>query len=253
MAGPPEKARARGGERALESVSDETVSSTSVAPDELARGLDDFLEGLRVEAGLAKNTLAAYRGDVRRFLDYSRARGVRRWREITLDLVVEHLERLRQGRAAEASVARALSALRMCLRHQVLGGVLDRDPLARLEGPRLRRSLPHVLDRLEVERLLAVEGDSWRSQRDRALLEVLYASGARISEAVGLRTAGIEPSLRVLSLSGKGGKTRLVPVGVRARAALELWLRDGRARLLRGRKSEHVFVTKSGRPLDRLT
>src|SRR5262245_21951852 len=220
---------------------------------ELARGLEDFLEALRVEAGLAKNTLSAYRGDVQRFLAFAGERGVRRWRELGPELLVEHLERLRQGGAAEASVARALSALRMCLRHQVLEGVLVEDPLAHMEGPRLLRSLPHVLDPLEVERLLAVEGGSWRAQRDRALLEVLYACGARISEAADLRTTAIEPSLRVLALSGKGGKTRLVPLGERARAALEAWLGDGRARLLRGRKSEHVFLTKSGRPLDRLT
>ncbi len=220
---------------------------------ELWRGLEDFLEAMRVEAGLAKNTLSAYRGDVQRFLAFAGARGVRRWRELDPELVVAYLERLRLGGAAETSVARALSALRMYLRHQVLEGVLDTDPLARLEGPRLRRSLPHVLDPLEVGRLLAVEGTSWRAQRDRALLEVLYACGARISEAVGLRTNSIEPSLRVLTLSGKGGKARLVPLGGRARAALEPWLRGGRVQLLRGRKSEHVFLTKSGRPLDRLT
>ena len=229
------------------------ASAPGVERSELASGLEDFLEALRVEAGLSKNTLSAYRGDVRRFLAFAGTRGVRRWRELGPELMVEHLEELRAGGAAEASVARALSALRMYLRHQVLEGVLKEDPLAHLEGPRLRRSLPHVLDPLEVERLLAVEGSSWRAQRDRALLEVLYACGARISEATGLRTAAIEPSLRVLALSGKGGKTRLVPLGERARAALEAWLRDGRVRILRGRKSEHVFLTKSGRPLDRLT
>jgi integrase/recombinase XerD len=229
------------------------VSAPGVQRSELAIGLEDFLEALRVEAGLSKNTLTANRGDVRRFLAFAGARGVRRWRELSPELMVEHLEELRAGGAAEASVARALSALRMYLRHQVLEGVLGEDPLANLEGPRLRRSLPHVLDPLEVERLLAVEGGSWRAQRDRALLEVLYACGARISEAAGLRTTAIEPSLRVLALSGKGGKSRLVPLGERARAALEAWLRDGRARILRGRKSEHVFPTKSGRPLDRRT
>jgi integrase/recombinase XerD len=229
------------------------ASASAGEHDEHARGLDDFLEALRVEAGLAKNTLAAYRGDVQRFLAFAGARGVRRWREIGPELMVEHLERLRLGGAAEASVARALSALRMCLRHQVLEGALGEDPLAHLEGPRLRRSLPHVLDPLEVERLLAVEGSSWRAQRDRALFEVLYACGARISEAADLRTNAIEPSLRVLSLTGKGGKTRLVPLGARARAALEAWLDDGRARILGGKKSEHVFLTKSGRPLDRHT
>jgi len=220
-------------------------------PPELVRGLDDFLEALRVESGLSRNTLAAYGGDVRRFLRFARAAGVRRWKDVHTELVVAHLEELRALGAAEASVARALSALRMCVRHLVQENVLAADPLARLEGPRLRRSLPHVLAPPEVERLLAVPGTSWRALRDRALLEVLYACGARISEAVNLATSAIEPSLRVLVLRGKGGKTRVVPLGARARAALELWLRHGRPQVLRGRKSEAVFLSKSGRPFDR--
>ncbi|MSR61477.1 MAG: tyrosine recombinase [Planctomycetes bacterium] len=220
-------------------------------PPELARGLDDFLEALRVESGLAKNTLSAYRGDVSRFLRSARDAGVRRWRQVDTELVVAHLEELRARGAAEASVARALSALRMCMRHLLQENQLAADPLARLAGPRLRRSLPHVLDRLEVERLLAVPGSSWRALRDRALLEVLYACGARISEAVNLATTAIEPSLRVLVLRGKGGKTRVVPLGARARTALEQWLREGRPAVLRGRKSEAVFLSRSGRPFDR--
>jgi integrase/recombinase XerD len=222
-----------------------------------AHGLADFLEALRVEAGLARNTLSAYRGDAARFLAFAAESGARRWEALAGErgagLVVAHLEELRAAGAAEASVARALSAVRMCLRHQVSEGRLAQDPLARLAGPRLRRSLPHVLDPLEVERLLAVPGKGWRPERDRALLEVLYACGARISEAVGLRTAALEPSLRVLSLTGKGEKTRLVPLGARARAALEAWIAGGRASLLAGRKSEHVFLSRSARPLDRLT
>ncbi|NOT30177.1 MAG: site-specific integrase, partial [Planctomycetes bacterium] len=90
--------------------------------DELRRGREDFLQALRVEAGSARNTLLAYRGDLARFLDFARARGLRRWRALELELVVEYLERLRRGGAAEASVARALSALRMCLRHLVREG-----------------------------------------------------------------------------------------------------------------------------------
>ncbi|HEX6885734.1 MAG TPA: tyrosine recombinase [Planctomycetota bacterium] len=222
-------------------------------PRALQVGLDDFLEALRVEAGLARNTLAAYGGDLRRFLASEPARAARDWPALGLDVVVAYLGELRRAGASEASVARALSALRMCLRHQVREGRLAADPLATLAGPRLRRSLPHVLSQAEVERLLAPAGEGWRAQRDRALLEVLYACGARVSEAAGLRTGALEPRLGVLTLSGKGGKSRLVPLGGRARAALEAWLTGGRRLLLRGRPSEHVFLTKSARPLDRRT
>jgi integrase/recombinase XerD len=220
-------------------------------PPELERGLAGFLEALRVEAGLARNTLRAYGGDLRRFLGFASARGVRRWGAIGPELTIEHLEALRAAGAAEASVARALSALRTCLRHQVREGVLAADPLARLEGPRLKRALPHVLDPLAVERLLAVPGEGWSALRDRALLEVLYACGARIGEAVGLETTALEPSLRVLSLTGKGGKTRIVPLGTRAREALQRWLQAGRPVVLRGRRGTHVFLSRSGRPLER--
>jgi len=231
----------------------EVRGKAPLAP-ELEAGLEDFLEALRVEAGQARNTLDAYRADVSRFLARAGGRGVGRWSALREEHVIEHLEALRRAGQAEASVARALSAVRMCLRHQVQEGRLERDPIALLEGPRLRRVLPHVLDIAEVERLLAAPtGAGWRPRRDRALLEVLYACGARISEVVSLRTDGLEPSLRVLVLRGKGDKTRLVPLGERARAALELWLTSGRARVAGAQRRDEVFLSKSGRPLDRST
>jgi len=225
-------------------------------PPALAEGLEDFLEALRVEAGLARNTLVAYRGDLESFLRWARERGIAEWAAIEPDLVIDWLSALRLAGAAEASVARRLSALRMALRHRVATGRGERDPTALLASPVLRRALPTTLDVGEVERLLGAPGvDTWQGQRDTALLEVLYACGARISEAVGLRTDGLEPSLRVLRLHGKGSKTRLVPVGERARDALSLWLSDGRASLLArvhaGRPRPEVFLARSGRPLDR--
>jgi integrase/recombinase XerD len=226
------------------------TQTTELGP-RFARGLADFLEALRVESGLAENTLLAYRSDLARFLVFARARGVESWEALGLELVLAHLGELRAGGAAESSVARALSALRMGLRHQLREGVIRSDPLARLEGPRLRRTLPHVLAPDEVERLLSVVGDGWREQRDRALLEVLYATGARIGEAVGLATSAFEPALRVLALTGKGGKTRLVPLGARAREALTRWLSAGRPALLAGRREERVFLSRRGKPLDR--
>jgi len=223
-------------------------------PPAFRAGLADFLESARVEAGCARNTWLAYRHDVERFLRFAQSRERVRWRDLEPELLVEHLEALRARRLAESSVARALSAIRMCLRHQVREGALAKDPFALFEGPRMRRILPHLLDAHEVERLLnAFPGADWRPQRDRALLEVLYASGARISEAVALRTAALEPSLRVLSLTGKGGKTRLVPVGGRARQALEQWLAQGRRTRPGAERSELVFLSKTGRALDRRT
>ena len=223
-------------------------------PAELARGVADFLEASRVEGGLSRNTLAAYRNDVEDFLRFALERRCVRWRAIVPALLLAYLEERRRSGLSEASVARRLSALRMCLRHQVLEGRLARDPLALIPGPRLRRILPGALTVDEVERLLSTTGTKgWRAQRDRALLEVLYASGARISEAVGLTTAAIEPSLRVLVLAGKGGKSRLVPVGQRARDALHEWLTEGRSALPGSAGQSAVFLSRRARPLDRVS
>jgi integrase/recombinase XerD len=141
----------------------------------------------------------------------------------------------------------------MLVRHLTAEGRIPRDPTALLQAPVLRRSLPRTLAVDEVERLLeAPLGSGWRAERDRALLEVLYACGARVSEAVSLRTGEIEPSLRVLRLTGKGSKTRIVPLGRRAKDALEAWMSGGRTKLPGAARAEHVFLTKSGRPMTRL-
>jgi integrase/recombinase XerD len=221
-------------------------------PSEWMRDLHDFLDALRVEAGLARATLAAYQADLGRFLRYARARGTPALGAIDADQIVDYLATRRAHGLGEATVARELAALRMFLRHLVGEGRLARDPTALLSAPKLRKALPRTLTTDEVERLIAAPtGDGWRAQRDRALLEVLYASGARVSEAVGLRTDGLEPSLRVLRLVGKGAKTRIVPIGLRAREALLAWIENGRRALQLAARSPLVFLSRSGRPLSR--
>ena len=222
-------------------------------PPRLVRGLDDFLEALRVEAGLSRNTLSAYRTDVAQFLGWAveevRLAG---WEEVNAETVVDHLTHCRGRGMAEASVARRLSAVRMCLRHLVAEALLDRDPTALIAAPVLSRLLPTILGVEEVDRLLAAPGaEGWQAQRDTALLEVLYACGARISEAVGLLVDDLEPSLRVLTLHGKGRKTRIVPIGDRARDAIERWRSGARLGLPGARRRPELFLSKSGRPLDR--
>ena len=223
------------------------------------RGLLDFLEALRVEAGLAKSTLASYRSDLERFLRWAVARDLTRWEQFDATSLVDYLAARRAEGAAEATVAHNLAAMRMLMRHLLQEGVLERDPSALIPTPLLRRALPKVLSVEQVGRLIEAAGEHdgtpakrWLAQRDQALIEVLYACGARVSEAVSLRTTGLEPSLRVLRLTGKGNKTRLVPFGEQARAALEAWISGGRAQVVAARTRHEVFITRSGRPLDRV-
>lgn len=239
-------------------------------PEEIAFALADFQEAMRVEAGLARNTLAAYRSDLNAFLSFAAARGARRCAAIRPAHVVDWLAQRREEGRAEATVARGLAATRMLMRHLTAEGRIPRDPTARISAPALRPALPRTLAVDEVERLLEAPGKAaaaggpagpagkesgsqraWKAERDRALLEVIYACGARVSEAVSLRTSEIEPSLRVLRLLGKGSKTRIVPLGQRAREALAAWIGGGRTKLPNAARAAEVFLSKSGRPMTR--
>jgi integrase/recombinase XerD len=214
--------------------------------------LREFLEAARVESGAARNTTAGYRRDLERAARFFEGRGRATWAAITADDVVDHLEALRAGGAADASVARALAALRMLLRHLVTEGRIRVDPSARLSSPVLRRALPGALSIEDVEALLsAPRGASWSAVRDRALLAVLYASGARVSEAAGLRIEDWSRDLRVLRLHGKGGKTRVVPCGARCDAALRAWIDGPRASSRGAAQRAEVFLSRAGAPLDR--
>ncbi|MCC6406779.1 MAG: tyrosine recombinase [Planctomycetes bacterium] len=229
-------------------------AEVAALPAEFATAVDDFLTALRVEAGLARTTLAAYRGDLERLLAWCDEHGRRRLAAIRDDDVIDFLGARRAAGIGEATVAHHLTVARMFFRFLVAEGELERDPTARIVSPRLRRFLPSLLSPADVELLLAApKGDGWRAERDRALLEVLYAAGARISEAIALRTDSIEPSLRVLRLTGKGQKTRVVPCGENARVALARWIGGGRMRLPNAAQRAEVFLSKTGRPLDRLT
>ena len=243
--------RANDSGRPSPSSSGSAAATSAVAPG-FRSGLEDFLEALRVEAGLSRNTLGAYRSDVTAFVGWAVERGLESFAALAAEHVVDYLDLCRAQGYAEASTARRLSAVRMCLRHLYATGALATDPVARISAPVLRRRLPATLTVGDVEALLAApQGDDWRAQRDRAFLEVLYACGARVGEAVALRSDAIEPSLRVLVLTGKGRKTRVVPLGERARDALSRWLEDGRRGLDPAHRRTEVFLTKTGRALDR--
>lgn len=234
-------------------------------PPGLKGSILDFLDAMRVEAGLARNTILAYRSDLESLGRWMGERDLTDWSELDEDRIIEWLGGRRTAGSAESSIARGLVALRMLVRFLILESGLKRDPTARIPTPKLRRLLPATLVPEDVERLLAaflVDGEppDWRAERDTALLEVLYAAGARISEALGLTTNDVPPDLSSLRLHGKGDKMRVVPLGRRARAALERWLENGRLTVVRRRKAAgagaappSVFLSKSGQPLARST
>ena len=202
-----------------------------------------------MERGLAENTLSAYRSDLLLFSVWAaaRSRGLLEVGPADLsDFMAEQLG------TPVRTVARRLSALRRFYRYQVQRGTLDHDPSARLESPRLARRLPGVLSETQVEELLAApDVSSALGLRDRAMLELLYASGLRVSELVGLTLNRVNLTQSTLRVSGKGAKERLVPFGEEAADWLERYLARGRPEILAGRVSEALFPSRRAKAISR--
>ena len=223
----------------------------------LSRSAEEFLSWLAVEQGRARNTLAAYRRDLvayERFL----ADSGRTLDDADLAVVEEHMARRRAAGIAPASLAREVAAIRGLHRFLVEEGVAPADPTADLQALPLPKRLPKALPEDEVEALLAAApGDDPVSRRDRAVLEVLYGTGMRASELVGLSLGDLGADTGLVRLLGKGDKERLVPVGRHAADALAAWLGPGGRDELAPRRwarrgdAEAVFLNTRGGRLSR--
>jgi integrase/recombinase XerD len=208
-------------------------------PDALTRLLTEHESWLTVERGLAPNSLAAYRRDLRRYAAFLRARGITDPRTVGEDVVRAYVAELESARDEEggprfkqSSVARALVAVRSFHRFCVDEGVTTADPSETVFSSRVPQGIPKALTEAEVEGLLgAVIGDEPRAQRDRAILELLYGTGIRISELVGLDLYDVDLEDGMARVMGKGSKERMVPVGRSARRVLQTYLADGRRAL----------------------
>ena len=221
-------------------------------PNPLEPALDLFLTHLRVEKGLAPNSVDGYGRDLRRYLDHLADRGLRDWARVGRPEIRAHLAELTRRGLAARSQARALSAIRAFHRLLAAEGLAPEDASDDVDSPRIGRRLPGLLSREEVGRLLAAP-DPRRPAglRDRAMLELLYATGLRVSELVGLALNDLDLQARVLLARGKGRKERLVPVGAPAAEAVRAYLSGARERILRGRRSRDLFVTSRGGRMSR--
>lgn len=219
--------------------------------------LSSYLAHLAVERGLAANTLASYRRDLRRYVEHLGRLGRGSLGEVGEADVLDFLAALRQGDVdhpalVASSAARAVSAVRGLHRFALREGVTGHDPAHEVHPPRQLRRLPKAISVDEVERLIAASGPDGAplTLRNRALLELLYGTGARISEAVGLAVDDLEPDQ--VRLRGKGGRTRVVPIGRYARQALDSYLVRARPGLFaHGRGTPGVFLNARGGRLTR--
>lgn len=224
-----------------------------------ARVVDAYLNHLAVERGTAHNTMESYARDLRRYLAYLDGAGIAEFRRITGTDVTEFVISLRQGDTdhpplAASSAARALVAVRGLHRFAVREGLVDVDAARDVRPPTPAKRLPKALPVADVLRLLDMPpADGELALRDRALLELLYSTGARISEAVGLAVDDVDHEQRTVLLDGKGGKQRLVPVGRPALEALDAYLVRARPTLaVRGRgATPALFLNARGGRLSR--
>ena len=206
--------------------------------------VDRFAEALWMENGLSENTLSAYRRDLWGLAAWLAERRIPLPEASAADLLGFLASRYQNGRALRSS-ARMLSSMRRFYRYLVRDGQRGDDPTADIESPTMDRPLPHTLSEAEVEALLNAPDISEPVElRDRAMLELLYASGLRISELVALSPERINMNQGVVRVAGKGGKERLVPVGDEAIMWIQRYNQEGRPKLLRGKSIDRLFVSR---------
>ena len=212
--------------------------------------LDQFINHLRVEKGLADNTIESYSRDLIRFLHFLKSRNVSPL-HVAQDHIMDYMSTL-EGALSVRSAARNLSAIKIFFRFLVSDGKIEGNPSRLLESPKLPQRLPGVLTQNEVEMLLSQpDVSNPRGQRDKAMLELLYATGLRVSELVGLEVSNINLEAGYVRTVGKGSKERMVPMGEKALNALREYLSDGRVGLLRKRRSPKLFLNSRGQSLTR--
>ncbi|WP_182376147.1 site-specific tyrosine recombinase XerD [Nocardioides sp. WS12] len=229
------------------------------AADAVDRAVRTYLDHLTVEKGLALNTLTSYRRDLRRYREHLAGAGIDQLDQISESTVSEFLIRLREGSAdhpplSASSAARTVVAVRGFHKFAVADGLATLDPAAAVKPPTPAKRLPKALSLSDVEAILEAAGapDTPLALRDRALLELLYGTGARISEAVGLDVDDISGGeTDALLLRGKGGKERLVPIGSYARVAMDNYLVRGRPDLVSSASNAALFLNSRGGRLSR--
>jgi integrase/recombinase XerD len=222
-----------------------------------ARTLNDFRDYLQIEKGLAKLTISAYSQDLAQFADFLENRHIA-FTAVRREHVREYIQELFSNALDGRSVGRKLSAIRHLYRHLLLDGKINKDPTLNIDLPRQWKVLPKALTREEVATMLAdksTHNETARSRalalRDHAMLELLYAGGARVSEVADARLEDLKLEMGYIIVRGKGDKERMVPLGAPAQATLRQYLKDGREEIIGKKISPLLFVAAGGRRLTR--
>ncbi len=211
-----------------------------------------FLDYLAAERGLAKNTISAYRSDLFKFLSYLKKVGIKSIKDVKRDDIRQFMLSSRDKGLRANSVSRALVALKVFYRFLLRERLINKDPSNLIDSPKLWNRLPEALNIVEIERLLSVPNlRNSAGVRNKAILELMYATGIRVSEASNLQRDGLNLDVGFLRCIGKGSKERVVPLGNKAIIALKRYLNSARANFNKGKNSEYLFLNRSGNRLSR--
>ena len=218
----------------------------------MEEGVERFLNYLAVERGVSPNTLAAYRNDLDQLSEFLIRECAGEWKRVDRDAVSDYVLELYQRGYADTTRARKVASMRSLFAFLVDEGMMDADPAENLVSPRVGRSLPEALTPEEMERLLdAPSGDSPEAWRDRAMLELLYATGIRVSELVSLELGDIDLEQGFVRCFGKGSKERLIPVHQAAVESIRSYLAHGRGGLAKAVSGQAAFLNRKGSRLTR--
>jgi len=223
----------------------------------MERKMKDFLSCLKVEKGYSNNTIVAYRNDLAQFhrwLGESVEPALKSWEDITKRVLLSYVLYLKTDREyATATVARKIAAIKSFFHYLVDEGVIGENPTATLDSPKVRKYLPKAISQEDVDELLSAPArrPGPRSLRDSAILEILYASGMRVSELVALNVGDVNPASANVRCVGKANKERIIPIYPQAARAIEKYVTEGRIQLLRDSTEKALFLNHRGGRLTR--
>jgi integrase/recombinase XerD len=231
-----------------------SLSENGLSPEPLSQWIQEFLGYIAVERGYSDNTLAAYRNDLDQFHGFINGEErLSTWSSVGKDPIVRYILHLKQREYSSATVARKVAAMRSFFHFLVAEGRLSDDPTATLDTPRVKKRLPHALSRGDVDRLLSMplEVQGAKALRDTCLLEMLYATGMRVSELVALNVDDVNAAAGTVRCMGKGQKERIIPLHPRAAEVLASYLSDGRAANVKNPSEVALFLNPRGTRLTR--
>lgn len=216
------------------------------------RLLEEYLHYLRVERGLAHNTLASYRNDLNQFLQYLQTKQITTLTEVDKNTIIEYLTFQTQQHKENSSIIHSITSLRRFFSYLVQEKIIIKDPMLLIDTPKKKQKLPEVLSIKEVETLLATPNTAQiLGMRDRTILEVMYATGLRVSEIINIKLNDLHLSLGIIQTIGKGNKERIIPIGDIAAKWIERYLNESRPKLLKQKRSPYLFLNFHGEQLTR--